>query len=400
MTGRSTGNNKYLKELNQAVILDLIRIHRSISKAELSKITGLSPTAIGIIVSGLLQDGYIHETGTGESRGGRRPVMIELKPRSFYSIGVDLDVNYVNIMLVDITGSIIHEGSIQLGGDISVEAVMNTISGSISAVLRNFSIGTDKLLGIGISVAGMVDVDSRNVILAPNLGWENADIRQYFKEFEGIPVFVENEAMASAICENWIGSCQGIRNFICINVKSGVGAGIYIDGNLYRGSGGNAGEIGHITVDENGQKCGCGNYGCLETFAATSRLVERAVRLVKQGTASSLSGIEIAEDITIDSVVDAARAGDDAAKSILNEAARYLGIAISNIVNTLNPSRIVIGKDFIKYADLVLDVVKGVVENKALKASAAKVEIMASEAGEKVSALGAAIIPLKAIFGR
>lgn len=400
MTRNKTGNNKFLKEFNQKAILDLIRIHNAISRAELSQLTGLSPTAIGIIASSLLEEGYIHETDIGESKGGRRPVLLELKPDSFYSVGVDLDVNYINIILMDITGKPVCERNLSRSENIGFEDTVIEIEDTVQKMLVDFSIETDKLLGIGMSIAGMVNNDLCKIVLAPNLGWKDISIKPFLKKFLNIPIFIENEAMSSAICENWIGMCQGINNFVCINVKSGIGAGIFTGGRLYRGTSGSAGEVGHIIVDENGPRCGCGNYGCLETLASTDRIVESTKKLIRQGVVSSLNAIENVDVINIDSIVQAAKDGDAASRSILLESARYLGLAISNIVNTLNPSKIILGKEFVKYSDIVLDYIKDVVEHKALKSPSSIVQIMASEIGERSSVLGAAIIPLKVFFGK
>lgn len=400
MNKNKTGNNKFLKKLNQSIILDLIRVNKAVSRAELSQITGLSPTAIGVITSSLIDEGYIHETGIGESKGGRRPVLFELRPESFYSIGVDLDFNYISIVLIDISGTIIYEHSLEMEKPIRVNSVVKTLRKEIESCLQAFSITPKNLLGIGVSVPGMVDNDTHEIVFAPNFGWKNVDIENELKEFFSVPVYVENEAMSSAICENWIGSCQDASNFVCINIKTGIGAGIFTGGKLYRGTGGSAGEVGHIVVDEAGQRCSCGNYGCLETMASIGRIVENAKKLVRQGVVSSLNSLNNIDDISIENIVEAARCGDEAARNILLESARYIGIAISNIVNTLNPSRIVIGKEFVKFADLVMEQIKSIVACKALKAPASKVDIVASEIGEKSSALGAAIIPLKVLFGK
>lgn len=400
MKKNSTGNNKFLKEFNQAVILDLIRMNKAISKADLAKLTGLSPTAAGMITSSLLEKGYIHETGTGESRGGRRPILLELKPGSFYSIGVDIDVNYVNILLIDITGEILYDKAMDMPQYSDFEKTVADIEKAVISILNRFDIKNEKLLGIGISVPGLVDVKTNKVILAPNLGWSDVEFKKHFLSFSGIPVKVENEAMASAICESWVGACQGMENFVCINIKSGIGAGIFTHGKPYRGMGGSAGEIGHIVVDENGPKCGCGNYGCVETMASTSRILEQAIKLVRRGTASRLNLLEDIDNISIDQVITEARAGDEEAGIVFAEAARYLGIAIASLVNTLNPEMVVLGKDFVKYADLALENIKNIVAYRALKYPAANLQIVQSVIGEKASALGAAIIPLKTLFGR
>jgi N-acetylglucosamine repressor len=284
------------------------------------------------------------------------------------------------------------------GSDLS--DVMRYIRQSVETVPKKAHLDKRRLLGVGISVPGFIDKKTKKGVLAPNLGWNDVDILSEMNESFGMPVYIENESMASAIYENWMGACREEKNFICVNIESGIGAGIFTGGEPYRGSGGSAGEVGHIQVDENGPKCGCGNYGCLETLASIKSMVKKAEKLVRQGTGSLLNSFENADGITFDIIVDAARKGDKASVNILNESARYLGIAISTLVNTLNPSRIVIGKDFVKYADLVMDTIIDVVKHKALKFPASMVDIVASEAGKESSSYGAAIIPLKVLFGK
>jgi N-acetylglucosamine repressor len=400
MSKTRTGNNKFLKIYNEKQILNLIRVNKAVSRSELSQLTGLSPTATGAVVSALIEKGYICEIGEGQSKGGRRPVLLELAPGSFYSVGLDVDVNYIKIAMVDITGEVVYEKSVPPGQGTEFESTANYMRRLISEAIDSCSIGSGKLLGIGISVPGMIDSDTQKVLLAPNLGWKDVDIKPTMEDAFKAPIYLENEAMASAICENWLGACRDVNNFVCVNVKSGIGAGIFTDGRPYRGAGGSAGEIGHILVEEDGPRCGCGNYGCLETVASTTRIVEKAKKLVRQGTVSRLNNFKDLNEITIDSIVDAARNGDETAMNILNESARYLGIAISSIVNMLNPSRIVIGKEFVKYADLVIDKIKSIVSCKALRTPASKVEVISSQMGERASALGAAIIPLKVFFGK
>jgi len=399
MTSSKTGNSKFLKAYNETSILDLIRVEKRLSRADISKLTGLSPTAAGAIVSSLIDKGYICETGTGESSGGRKPVLLELRPDSYYSVGIDVDVGGILFILMDITGKVVHKKTSALSGNTPEDAVLAAMDG-IEDIMRKYSIEENRLLGIGLSVPGMVDAVSHRIVLAPNLGWEDVDFCGILKKRTGLPVYIENEAMASAICENWIGACRNDSDFVCVNIKSGIGAGIFTGGKPYRGAGGSAGEVGHIVVDEDGPRCGCGNYGCLETFASTGRIVEKARKMVRQGVVSGFNGVDAADDVRLEDIASAARAGDEAAMGLLNEAARYLGIALSNLVNTLNPSKIVLGKDFTVYGDLVMDTLRSVIDRKALRRPAADVEIMVSEIGERASTLGAAIIPLKLLFGR
>jgi len=399
MLNSETGNSKFLKAYNEAGILDLIRTGKALTRADLSKATGLSPTATGVIVSALIEKGYLHEIGSGESKGGRKPVLLELKPDSYYSIGFDIDVDSIYYIIMDTTGRVIYENSRVLklpAPDAAIPALLSCME----EITESFSIDMDKLLGIGISVPGIVDAATQKVVLAPNLGWENVDLCAMLKARLDLPVYIENEAMASAICENWIGACQEVSNFVCINIRSGIGAGIFTGGRPYKGAGGSAGEVGHIVVEGNGMKCGCGNSGCLETIASTGRIVEKARKTAGQNIISSIDGMDDTKEISFTYIVEAARAGNAEMMGLLDDAAGYLGTVLSGIVNTLNPSKIVLGKDFTKYGDLVMDLIRGVVDRKALRRPAANVELIVSEIGERSSTLGASIVPLKILFGR
>ncbi len=390
------GNNKFLKELNETYLLELIRTNKQISKADLAQLTGLSPTACGIIVTNLLDKGYISEAGVGVSTGGRRPVLYELIPRSYFSIGVDIDVDYIRFILMDITGQVEYRDKIPSKSNYSVLASIELVEEKLHQIIQKHNIKEERLLGVGVSIPGMIDNLTHEVVFAPNLGWERVDLENMMASIGSFPIYVDNEAICSAICENWIGCCINQKDFVCINMKSGIGSSIFAGGNLYRGCCGSAGEIGHIMVDPNGPKCGCGNYGCLETLASSKAMVEKAQKQIKQGLIADLTDID---SITIDDIISSTKAGNEATRVILVEASGYLGLAVANLINTINPSKIVLGKELDKFPEDILDHLKNIAFAKALKYPASRVEIVTSELGEDTSALGAAIIPLQKLFG-
>jgi len=394
-----TGNNKFLKQFNETSLLELIRTNKQISKADLAQLTGLSPTACGIIVSNLLEKNYISEAGIGISTGGRRPNLYELTPKSYFSIGVDIDVDYIRFILMDITGQVEYRDKIPSGFSQSVPESIKLVEGKVHQIIQDYKIKEDRLLGIGVSIPGMVDSISHEVIFAPNLGWERVNLEHMMASIGSFPIYVDNEAMCSAICENWIGCCIDQKDFVCINVKSGIGSSIFAGGNLYRGCSGSAGEIGHIMVEQNGPKCACGNYGCLETLVSSKSMVEKTQRLVRQGLIADFSENLDIEAITIDAIISSAKDGNEATRMILVEAAGYLGLAVANLINTINPSKIVFGKELVKFPEDVLEHLRNIAFAKALKYPASRVEILTSDIGEDTSALGAAIIPLKKLFG-
>lgn len=394
-----TGNNKFLKELNEISLLDLIRTNKQVSKADLAQLTGLSPTACGIIVTNLLEKSYIREAGIGISKGGRRPNLYELNPKSYYAVGVDIDVDFIRFILMDITGNVEYTDKISNGISNSVAELTKLIEGKVHHIIGQFKIGEDRLLGIGVSIPGMVDNITHEIIFAPNLGWERVDLEHMMSGMGNFPIFVDNEAMCSAICENWIGCCTEQKDFVCINMKSGIGSSIFAGGNLYRGFCGSAGEIGHIMVDQNGPKCACGNYGCLETLVSAKSMAEKAQRLIRQGLITDFAEGPDIDSISIDDIIRFAKAGNESARMILVEAAGYLGLAVANLINTINPSKIILGKELVKFSEDILEHLKNIALARALKYPASRVEIRTSELGEDTSALGAAIIPLKKLFG-
>jgi glucokinase-like ROK family protein len=301
---------------------------------------------------------------------------------------------------MDITNEVIEEKLLDMPEPKDPDMVIGIIGEQVNKLKSYYAIDNEKLLGIGFSIPGMIDRKAGKIVLAPNLGWENVGIPAQFIKWFNKPVYVENEAMASAIGENWMGSCQGVNHFVCINIHSGIGSGIFIDGKPYHGAGGSTGEVGHITVDDDGPKCGCGNYGCLETKASIPSILEYAKKLVRQGIISTLNDIDDVDDMDLQFIISAARKGDETARKILIESARYIGLAVCNIANMLNPEKIVFGKEFALYSDIVMEQIASIVQQKALKKAADDVELITTALGSKASVYGAAIIPIKKLFGK
>jgi N-acetylglucosamine repressor len=381
---KKTGNSVFLKEYNRRQLLSLVRKQEDISYVELTKLSGLAPKSVYEICQGLIEDDFLYESAIGESGGGRKPKMLSIKPNSYFSIGIDIDVNYISAVLMDITGKICDETELKTDS-ILYDDYLSLICGTINKIIIKNKIDKKNLLGIGVSVPGFIDARTKHIVMAPNLHWEDKDIINDLKNMMSCEIYLENEALASTICEKWIGDCKLDEDFICINIKSGIGAGIFASDKPYRGTSGSAGEIGHIPLDENGPICGCKNRGCLETLASSNALVNNAKAV-------------FGDDITLEKLIDYARNGDEKALLIFKNAAEYLGLAITFLVNTFNPSKIIIGKDFIKYAEFELHLIVDKVKRMALKSNAKAVVIKASKFGERSSVLGAAILPQRAIF--
>lgn len=391
MKAIKTGNNQYLKELNKAIIMDLIRTSEGISRKALADKTGLSATATGTIVSSLLDDEYIQEKGLGKSSGGRKPVILELKPRSYFAFGFDIDSHCLYTIVMDITGDVIYKRKRENQNDFTPQQAIKTITKEYTKAVTKLKLSEDKILGVGVSVPGILDIVSKKIILAPNLGWSMVELLEPLKSALDIPVYLDNESMCSASCENWLGLCKDVEDFICINIESGIGSGLFLRGKAYRGISGSAGEVGHIPVNESGPVCKCGNVGCLETIASINGMVARANKSKKNN-----------HDIgkTFNELLKNAREGDEECLRVLKEGAVSLGKAIAYLINTINPQKIVLGKRFPDYSELVIDVIRKTAKKYALTYPASQSVIIPSSFGEDSSALGAAIIPIRKLFGR
>ena len=402
MKEQKTGNNKYLREMNQSIILDLIRNNEGMSRKALADKTGLSATASGAIVKALLSDEFIQETGAGESSGGRKPVILELMPDSYFAFGFDIDVKFIYTVVLDITGRIVYKNKRVNSGHFTPEEAVRWIGEAFDGALKKLGIATERILGAGISIPGMVNIHSRRIMLAPNLGWSDTDILTPLARRLGVAVYLDNEAMCSALCENWLGQCQGVDDFICINVDTGIGAGLFIRGKMYRGFSGTAGEVGHISVNESGPRCKCGNRGCLETIASVNAMVAMDKNPGSKANEDlmlySNDFFETEEDFI--RFLEKARGGETSSLDILRLSAFSMGKAIATLINTFNPQKIVLGKKFPQFADLVIRDIRKTADTMALAYPAGQTDIVASSFGEDSSALGAAIIPVRKLFGR
>ena len=392
-----TGNNKYLKELNKAAILDIIRTTKGVSRKALADCTGLSPTATGAIVRELLGAQFIREVGEGKSSGGRKPVILEINPDSYYAFGFDIDMRFIYTVVLDITGKVHYEERWENRSPLTPEQAVDRIRRIYDTVVSSLKLNKDRILGVGVSIPGMLDITNRRIYLAPNLGWSNVDIKESLSQKLKAAVYLDNESMCSAFCENWLGICRGVEDFVCINIESGIGAGIFVRGKIYRGYTGSAGEVGHISVDENGPRCKCGNAGCLETMASINAMAEKYREMMSK-TNPGISGNTI--DQNFEALLKGALEGNRLCLEIFKEAAVSLGKAIGYLINALNPQTIVIGKKFPQYAQLVLDDITRSALKTALAHLAENCSIVPSSFGENSSALGAAIIPIRKLFGK
>lgn len=394
------GSFQAMKQLNKSTILHLIRTEGLVSRADIAKKTSLTPATVTNLVAECMEADLVIESAFGESSGGRKPILLKINSDAFYGIGVYASAKKIKVLLADLSGQILQTQSYLVPESPTEQIYLEAVAEAIDAMYQVARSSVHSLLGIGIGMHGVVDTKRGISIFAPHIHMRNLPIRDFMEKRFGVPVEVDNDVRALALAESWFGQGQGVQNFVCIHAGSGVGAGLIVDGQLYSGTSFAAGEIGHTTLEPEGPLCSCGNSGCLEALASGEALARRAHEALAAGVPSLLQQklTEESYKITGASLYEAAIDGDLLSIQLLNEAGKYLGIGVANLINLLNPSSIILTGGVVRAGKFVLEPLFEAVKKRALHAAAKEVTIVSSELGDYGSALGAFTLMLKKMF--
>lgn len=317
-----------------------------------------------------------------------------IKQQEFPVLAVDLGGTKTIAAIVSNQGRILAKEYCLTPANEGPQSVINRILSAIDHLLSAKSMDTSQLNSISLAAPGAIDLDKGIVTLSPNLpDWHDIPLRDIVKEKYRVRTFLLNDASAATLGEHRFGAGKGIKNLIYLTVSTGIGGGIIIDGELYSGACGSAGEIGHMTIDVNGPRCSCGNIGCLEMLASGTAVAREAIKRISQGEKSSLTEIVSGniESITAEKVDIAAKDGDSMAKEVISQAATYLGVGMVNLVNIFNPEMIIVGGGMAKMGDRLLNPARQVVMERAFPLLAQAVCIVPAQLGEDVGVLGAAV---------
>ena len=346
------GDATLLRRVNRSAILELIRDEGPISRSELARLLQLSPPTITRIVNPLIEASLIIEGKQGSSKGGRRPVLLELNHRASLIIGVYVNENMVGA-LADLNGDILERRTVpSVPGDAGVRQLITLIQDLQRASARFGA----PVRGVGVGAPAVTLFNEGVVSWAPVLGWRDLPLKRRLEEALDLPVFVENEVNLIALGESWLGAGQGIANLVCISLGAGIGAGIVMNGRLYRGAHDAAGEVGYIIPNERYLGQSYDNYGCLESLAGSTGIVARARQRLAAREPSLLA--QNPETLTVRAVLTAAREGDSLAQAVVQETVEYLTIAVANLACILDPQRIIISGDLVEFADLFIDPIR------------------------------------------
>ena len=384
--------NQNIKNFNKHSVVDLIRFAPSgISRTDLADQMGLTRAAMTLIVNDLLENGVILEAESRAIPNGRPPVVLEINPKRGLVAAVDMGATHINIALADFSAKIISEKYLPFDIKQGPRACLAEVSRNLYELFHESGVNLSQLMAVGVGVPGPVSTDAGMVVSPPIMpGWDGYAIRETLKKEWGCPVSLNNDAELGALGEWAYGAGRGERNLAFIKVGSGIGAGLIINQQIYGGTTGSAGEIGHLTIDENGPLCSCGNHGCMEAFAGGHAIALQAKKLVESGKRTLLSNIPI-EDLTAQEVAKAARLGDLPSQEIIRRAGTFIGIAIAGLVNLFNPGAVIIGGGVAQAGDLLTTPIRQAVRERSLRASEQSVHITTAMLGQRSSLMGATV---------
>ncbi|MFI1249977.1 ROK family transcriptional regulator [Streptomyces anulatus] len=374
------GSQTSLHRANLERVVRAVRMAGSLTQAEIARSTGLSAATVSNIVRELKDGGTVEVTPT--SAGGRRARSVSLSGDAGIVIGVDFGHTHLRVAVGNLAHQVLAEESEPLDVDASSAEGFDRAEVLVKRLIEATGIGPDKVIGIGLGVPGPIDVESGTLGSTSILpGWTGINPSEELSGRLGVPVYVDNDANLGALGELVWGSGRGVKDLAYIKVASGVGAGLVIDGTIYRGPGGTAGEIGHITLDESGPVCRCGNRGCLETFTAARYVLP----LLQPSHGPGL---------TMERVVQLAREGDPGCRRVIGDVGRHIGSGVANLCNLLNPSRVVLGGSLAEAGELVLGPIRDSVSRYAIPSAARQLSVLPGALGGRAEVLGALALVL------
>jgi predicted NBD/HSP70 family sugar kinase len=385
MAGR-TGSLETLRRLNRLRVIDALRDEGLISRAEIARRTGLSRSTVSSLVSELQADGLVVErpepAAAHGDQGGRPPILLSFDASAGVAVGIDFDHHHVRVAVSDLSSRILAEREQQLDTDHAAHEGLDAAAALVSELLEEAGVDEARVIGAGMCLPGPVHrptgVVGSTAILP---GWVGVAAAEEMHRRLDLPILVDNDANLAALAEAAFGAGRDAKDLVYLMISSGIGAGLVLNGRLYRGAEGLAGELGHVLVDADGPVCRCGNRGCLETVAGTDALAD----LLRRSHGDGLDGRAI---------VRLAREGDLGCRRVIADAGRAIGKAAATLVNVLNPELLIVGGDLADAGELLLGGVRESLERSALPTAVQAAAVVAGSLGDRAEVLGAIALVL------
>ena len=375
-----------IRDINKQIVLNYVRARSPISRAEIARETSLQRSTVSAIVDDLQAENLIEETGTGDSTGGRKPTLLQLKSGTPVAIGVDITPRETIIVVADLAGNLLHSTSFPTSSDIRY--MNKQILGKVKGVVDLYP---SAKLEIGVSIPGIADPANNAVLYIPYFHIANWDIGQRLTEATGLPVIIDNDANAVALAELFFGEdeIKKTRNFITVMVAEGIGTGIIIDGQVYRGEGGAAGEFGHMFLAEDAiVDCSCGRRDCWEAHASEKAILAQY---------HSGNGKRRDSNMSMEHLIGLAENGEEHALSVLKDSAKRLGLGISNLIIGFSPQAVIVSGTIAKAWPLIKEDIQ-VLGRRSIREELGRTVIKPSTLGDNPTVLGSISLVLARKF--
>ena len=393
-----TGDLKLIQELNRSIILKTIQDNGPISRSEIAKKNKISSTTVTAAVKKLIKQGLVCEEGIGASSGGRKPILIRFSSDSKFIIAVAITNSAIKIAETNLEAKI-KRLEIYPVNKLTGKKFIDYLLKSIGHFLEIYS-DLRKCIGISVTSPGIISVDKAVIHENTKLKLKNTPLKEIIEKQFKLKAWLENDTNAIVLAEKRFGAYKKSKNLIYITIGDGVGAGIVVDGHIFRGHSGGTGEFGHTSIDRNGIPCDCGNKGCIENYINWSAVYSKVLSSVAQGKHTMMLELTNGDikQITPSILLDALEKNDQLAKEIMTETAAYLATGIVNLVNLLNPDVIILGGKLAYNNHFLISEVKKIVFKQALTILTNKLEICSISLGKDFRIIASAAIPLKEIF--
>lgn len=387
-----TGDSALVRQINLSVILNHLRKKSPISRAGLAQATGLNKTTVSSLVDELLQRQFVREIGFTSARKGHPAIMLELNPAAGFIVGCEIGVDFILLVCTNFAPEIIWRHEEHTDPSMGQQAILDRACALLNEAIQRGYQEYGTLLGIGVGVAALIDQSTGTMLFAPNLRWmEPFPIRAMLQEsFPRAPLIVDNEANIAALGEHYFGVAQDHDEVLYISAGVGLGGGIVHDGRVFSGVAGVGAEVGHMTMDPDGELCSCGNYGCWETQVSQRALFRHIQQSFAQGETGLLFQLtnEGTDPLTVPMIVEAAHAGDAVALEALEKIGRDLGIGIASLMNALNPELVVCGGILSLAGEFLMPPAKKELEQRALRWNREAAKVVLAKHGFDAAAMG------------
>jgi glucokinase-like ROK family protein len=385
-----------MRAINRSKILETIRTTGMISRIDLSRASGLSQSLITGLTADLIKEGLIIEKQSGKYQGGRRPMLLALNPHGAFVVGVNLSISEISVVIVNFEGTVVASSTHTLAAERdSVEDITNSITAAVQACIWKANFSREQIAGVGIGIPGLVNPHSGNIRFLPNFGWENVNLKNLVQSKLNHPCYVDNSSNTLALAEQWFGEGKGVDHFLVVTIENGVGLGAVINGRIYRGEEGVAGEFGHITIDPDGPECRCGKRGCVEAFVGNIAIMRSARSAALEGRWNCRDP----ERFTYADVVEAAQKGSPVLTELFARAGRVLGIGLSHLSALFNPRKIIITGQGVLAGELVFETMHATLDHYlSPRFGRRTVEIIVQPWTEQDWAQGAGVMVLQELY--